>query len=314
LRGQVGLILAVIFSFIAKALLERKPFRAGMWLSGAITLKIIPAYLLLLPLVRRSRPMVLGCATGLLVGLVLIPLAVLGPQRTANAYKSIFDQVLLAGALSDHKGLLGAEVTGIRSTSNCSPLSVIHALRNPNPSTRPDDVGTATRAGHVAIVLGLTAATLFAYMKGSSNRRFFKVSSEKQQGSESLETAPLNTSDRLDISSERRDVLLLATLSTVTIIASPVYHPHYFSQSVFPVMVLMAIYFERHPHPTLSRPVWGLFGIILFAYIFWLITERMPIRDFGPVLFSSLALWAACTWELTQTAPERADRNLTLEP
>src|SRR5262249_23583287 len=96
-RGQVNMLLLALFAGFLADLLDRRHFRAGLWLSGAICVKIIPAYLLLLPLWRRNGRCLAGCAAGLVLGLVVIPLVVLGPTRTANCYREMTRTVLLPG-------------------------------------------------------------------------------------------------------------------------------------------------------------------------------------------------------------------------
>ncbi|MBF0558986.1 MAG: DUF2029 domain-containing protein, partial [Nitrospirae bacterium] len=72
MRGQVGLLIGFAFCCVAAAALEGKRFRAGLWLAGAICVKIIPAVLLVFAFWRRDWRMVLGSVLGLVVGLIII--------------------------------------------------------------------------------------------------------------------------------------------------------------------------------------------------------------------------------------------------
>ncbi len=108
-RGQVNLLLLALFAGFLADLLDGRRFRAGLWLAAAICVKIIPAYLLLLPLWRRDGRCLAGCATGLIVGLIVIPVAVLGPTRTVRCYGEMTQTVLLPGLGS------GADASRARS-------------------------------------------------------------------------------------------------------------------------------------------------------------------------------------------------------
>ena len=63
------------------ALVRGQRFRAGLCVAGAICLKIFPAYLLIVPLLRRDLRCLTGCAVGLFLGLVAIPVAAWGHAR-----------------------------------------------------------------------------------------------------------------------------------------------------------------------------------------------------------------------------------------
>ena len=84
-RGQVNLLLLALFSGFLADLLNGRPLSGNVAL-GAICVKIIPAYLLLLPLWRRDGRCLAGCAAGLVLGLILIPVLSLGPTRTVECY------------------------------------------------------------------------------------------------------------------------------------------------------------------------------------------------------------------------------------
>src|SRR5260370_478605 len=79
MRGQVSLLLLLLLCGMAAALLPGGAWHAGLWLAGAICLKVIPAFLLLYPLYRRDVRCLTGCAVGLVLGLAAIPAVVFGP-------------------------------------------------------------------------------------------------------------------------------------------------------------------------------------------------------------------------------------------
>src|SRR5262249_39700762 len=53
MRGQVNLLVLALFCAAAAATVVGRRFQAGLWLSGAVSIKIYPAFLLLYPLWRR---------------------------------------------------------------------------------------------------------------------------------------------------------------------------------------------------------------------------------------------------------------------
>src|SRR5439155_631464 len=82
MRGQTNLMLLLFVGGLVAALLRRQRCQAGLWLAAAICLKIFPAYLLLVPVLRRDGRCLAGCGLGLVIGLGLLPVAALGPART----------------------------------------------------------------------------------------------------------------------------------------------------------------------------------------------------------------------------------------
>ena len=106
-RGQVGLLIGFFLCCVVASILKGRRFRAGLWLAAAICVKVIPALLLAFPLWRRDWRMLSGCAMGLLVGLILVPVIALGPHRTAASYKSFYRETLLAGIKGDPGGSRG---------------------------------------------------------------------------------------------------------------------------------------------------------------------------------------------------------------
>jgi len=302
-RGQLGTLMLLLLALTARALLRRKPFQAGMWVAGAMALKVIPAFLLLLPLVRRRWNMLAGCAVGLLLTLLVLPLVTIGPHRTMDSYHDLLNQVLMPGNLSDHQSSRGPELTGIRATSNCSPLVVFHNLLHPDSHTRPEFVSPLTRLAHGVTILVLTMLTLFPLWLSRKRPVGGRLADSGnpcaipyacQLGNESPDSAFLRQTDDY---AARIDVLLLASFSVLMNMASPVYHPHYFSQCVVPVTILLALQFERNYYPRVEKSFVVVSAGSILGYAIWLATEGYSVRDYGWVLASSLILWAACARE-----------------
>jgi uncharacterized membrane protein len=98
MRGEVNLLLLALLCAWVVAMQRDRPLRAGAWLAAAICLKVIPVFLLLLPLWRRNAKVVVGCIVGLIAGMLVIPAAYFGVGRTAAYYRE-WNQVLVQPAL-----------------------------------------------------------------------------------------------------------------------------------------------------------------------------------------------------------------------
>ncbi len=170
-RGQVDLLILALLSGTAISLMRRQSWRAGLFLAGAICIKVVPAFLLVYPIWRRDLRMLLGCAIGLFVGLILIPSVVFGPTKAWNYNTQFADFVLHPGV--DHSGTnaLKHELIGLWSTDNHSIMAIVHHIRTSDMMTRdrPPKPANSTLAIHWSIGGVLTLATLFA--AGWSNRQ-----------------------------------------------------------------------------------------------------------------------------------------------
>jgi hypothetical protein len=348
MRGQVGALILLLLCLMGAELLRGRRFRAGLWLAGAICIKVIPGLLLLAPLWRRDFKMLSGAGAGLLLGLVLVPVLTLGPARSWDCYRSLERQVIAPGLAGDTGGTTGQELTGVTSTDTNSPMAVIHAWLHPvRRGERPKQAAPAVRAIHWVLAAILIAVTLAAiphrwrarqqqkeHLKGKHLKGTHLIISRgngaKEIGASPLDRSPLDRprpqgppearGDALaplphgrgpsHACDARGDVMLLAALSLVAIIISPVFHPHYFAHAVFPVLLLVAWAWERGGY---FRMGWPLRCLLLFIFVVHLVTAAVAedqslwfLRDFGLVLAAALWLWWACVAAL-RTGYARAD-------
>lgn len=280
-RGQIGLVIAFLVCGAMAALLYGKRFRAGLWLSAAICIKIIPAFLLLVPAWRRDWKMLSGTVIGLLLGIIIIPVITMGPSKVKDGYKSFYRETLLAGIKGDTEGSRGAELTGITSTDSNSPMVVMHNIMYPNIKTRPDTAAKGVRAIHWLIAIIMTLFTLLATGWKSSRNRFIGK-----------------------IDADPREALFLCALLPIMFTASPVFHPHYVSMLIPLVTVVIAILWNRYSYQNMP---------LLWKIIFWSLVAThlltsidsgvfLYFRDFGFVLFSTILLWAGSVYLLHRTA------------
>jgi hypothetical protein len=258
-RGQVNLLVLALVCGMMAAALRGRPFRAGLWLAGAICIKIIPAFLLLGPLWRCDRRWLAGAAAGLMAGLLLIPAAVLGPRQTWE-YTVEWGRVLLLPAL-DQGGdrARDKELIETMATDSQSPVRVLHCFLYPDPYQRPENAAPWVRQVHWVVGIGLTLITLWA------------------AGRRNLDGPGL--------------VLFLGCLIFNMNMLSPVCHQHYFCLMVPTVMALLVFAWEP------ERPRWlrvGLGGVLPAFFILTmlpLIPDWAWLRDFGLAGFGALLVW-----------------------
>jgi hypothetical protein len=160
-RGQVNLLLvALVAAFIAATLRGRRA-SAGWWLAAATCLKVIPALLVLDPLLRRDWRTLGHYALGLVAGLVLFPVVTIGPERTWEASRSYAAWVLFPGLTND-PGPLAHELTNVSSSDNQSVRTVIHNVAHWSAGPRPAKAALGATLAHGLVGLALIAWTYLA--------------------------------------------------------------------------------------------------------------------------------------------------------
>jgi alpha-1,2-mannosyltransferase len=147
-HGQTNLLLLAMLCGMLAAILRKKPFEAGLWMAGPICMKVFPAFLLIYPLWRRDFRCLGGCALGLVIGLIALPVAVFGPERTLSYYQEFADLVLLPGVGQGGNTARADTLTSITATDTQSFMAVIHNTLHLDPKTRPDDPAPAVRLAH----------------------------------------------------------------------------------------------------------------------------------------------------------------------
>lgn len=265
MRGQVGTPLLLLLCATAAALLRDRRFRAGVWLSGAICLKVIPAYLLVLPVWRRDGRWLAGCALGLVVGLVALPSVVIGPARTWS-YAREWAGVLAAPGLGVGDDASRArELIDVTATDSQSFQAMIHNTRYPDPATRPRQASAPTRAAHWLIGGVLTALTLWA--------------GRRRPGGAAA------------------DLLTFGSLVVVMILLSPVCHLHYFCLCIPLVMGLIG-WRRQQGRAGLGLGLWLLLAANLAANVVPQFSAFQPLRDGGLASYGALLLWLTATLAL----------------
>lgn len=203
-RGQVNLLLVAMIAGMFRSTIEGRPFRSGLWLGSAICLKIVPLFLLVLPLWRRDGKCLFGVAAALVVGVALIPSLVWGPIGAFDHHRQFYQMVLRPGVTGDHS-VLDKELMNLDGTDNQSTLAILHKYRHPHPATRPAKASADTKLLSQAIGALLGAVILLRWGRSRDPVAF---------------------------------LLQLGALVMVMTITSPMAHTHYFC---FAIPIVMGI-------------------------------------------------------------------------
>ena len=264
MRGQANFVLLLCVCGLIAGLLQQRRLTAGVYLAGAICLKIFPAYLLLVPFWRRDLRCVTGCVLGLFVGLALIPLLVLGPARTVSSYRQL--AIVLVGpalGLGEDK-TRAEELINVTATDSQSFRAIIHNSIYLDRSTRPSQASPAVQLSHWLVGGAFTLATLAV----AGFRRM-------------LTGPPL--------------VLFVGSLTLIMILLSPVCHTHYFALSLPLVMGLIAWTWEQTGTAGLSLGVVCLIVVQIIGNTLPLLPVTEVLKDVGLATYSALLLWVlAC--------------------
>lgn len=281
MRGQVDMLLVFLLCMAGASILRGRRLLAGSWLAAAACIKIIPAFLLLLPFWRRDVRMLSGSLICLVLGMVVIPVIVMGPDRAMSSYHDLYRQTVLASVTGDTQGPLGRELTGITSTDSNAPMVILHNIMNPIKRERPKVAADGVRLAHWLIAVLLALITLYAARWKRSGRLL----------NGKVEAAP-------------RELLFLGALLMVMYIMSPVFSPHYVSTALPLVMVLLFMIWDRYSYPNIPLGWKVLFVALVISHLLTSIDRGifLYLREFGLVLFTSLALWTGSIVMLRKTA------------
>jgi hypothetical protein len=260
MRGQVNLLLLALLCGAMASVIRRRSFRGGLWLAASICLKIIPAFLLVWPLWRRDLRFLCGCAAGLVAGLLLIPLAALGPARTLDCYGKLTTVLIAPGLGVGGDESRAEELINVTATDSQSLLAVLHNTLHPDPDTRPAKASAAVRLTSYAMGGAMTLITLLA--------------AGWRRGADPVAT-----------------VLLWGGLILDMILLSPVCHLHYFSLAVPLVMALLVHRWQGRPTLALGPGLAGLLVAGAVANLLPQLPGMNALRDGGLAMYAAVALW-----------------------
>jgi len=267
MRGQVNLqVLALFAGWVACSLNGRRRL-GGFFLAIAVCIKVIPIYLLIYPLWRRDGRSLTGCAAGLFVGLVAVPLAVMGPTRTAQEYDQ-YGRVLFGPLLKLSDDISREnELLGMHATDSMGIKNAVHAWLYPDQYDRPTEYHGIETGLYLALGVLMTLAVLWR--------------AGRARGAGGWAT-----------------VHEVGALLILMVVFSPVSHVHYFT---FCLPLVMSMLFRRWENATTLRIGWPL----ILALIWLLAACALPalpplemLKDMRLPLLGALPLWAIGVAEL----------------
>lgn len=275
-HGQTNLVILAMLAGMFAAILQKKPFQAGLWMAGPVCMKVFPAFLLIYPLWRRDTRCLTGCAAGLLVGLGLLPAVVFGPERTVAYYQEFADLVLLPGLGKGDNQARADTLTDLKATDTQSFMAMIHNAMHLDVYTRPANPSAAVRSIHWGLGAGLTLLVcLTAGWRRPSN--------------------PM------------AEVLFLGLLVMVMMFTSPVCHLPYFAWLLPIVMVLLILRWENRRTLAVGTGIATLIVLHIAIHVLAHMANYplfAAFRDLGLATYVGLALGAVALLDLRkQTQP-----------
>jgi hypothetical protein len=270
-RGQVSTILLLCVTGMVGSFSARRGGRAGLWLAGAICLKVFPAYLLIYPAWRRDWRCLAACALGLVLGLAIIPAAALGPGRTIAAYDDFYRLVLRGATANTPDASTVEEFYHEREGDVMSFRSVLFKTLHPDPATRPPALAAWYDWTQKLLGLGSTLLVLFAL--GRPEVR----STRAIEGPDSVVTTVI--------------VLGLLLLGVIPLV--PVSQPHYYALVLPLVMGMIADDWQRRGRPRLSSGLGACLALYTLANLLAYLPGLERLMDLGLPMYAGLALWVA---------------------
>lgn len=276
-HGQVNLLMLLLVCGAIAACLRGRSLVGGLCLSGAICLKVFPAFLLLYPLWRRDYRFLVGTAAGGFLLVVALPTLYWGPARAWQQHCRFAEVVLMPGLGTSNDKTVAKELTEVTATDSQSLLAIFHKTLYLDRGSRPHHVSAALRM--LALLAGglLAGATLLA-----GRRR----------------------KDR----SPSHDLLFFGCLIVVMLALCPVTHLPYF---VLLVPLVMALVHHHLPATSPGRwltpgsAAWNglvfLFGVNILARILPHWPDSNLFRDLGVSMYAGLMLWLVGVATLVQT-------------
>lgn len=276
MRGQVNLLVLAILCAALAALLHGRHLRAGLWFSWSIVIKIIPAFLLLFPILRRDVRFLAACGVGLVIGLLVIPAATFGPKRAWLYNWKLAEVLLLPGMGMGADQSRAKELITVTGTDSQSILAVLHNSLHPQRGSRPDHASAHVRRASYLVGGLLTCVAIVAWRR----RRCYAP-----------DAAPEGS----------RTVIFFGLLILNMLFLSPVCHLHYFCLSLPLVMGLLLSAWEGPA----GRPG-KVVTLLLWLYPFANLPAHFPglevLRDGGLAFYAALSLWIAGAVQLWRTA------------
>ena len=281
-RGQPTTILILLACIFLKFYADRRVIVASAALALAITIKIFPAALLIIPLLRRDVATLAWTAAWCAIFLLALPAAVLGIDQTIELYRTLWVERL--SGIAD--GALASRVeVEISPWSNDmvafgSMLGRTFAEPTADMPYRLPQWAHAVQLAFDLVIVGLFVAL--------GRGRFWNWSRRQPDSPYAILVA---------------GAVVYAVLPAIL----PVAQPHYWAQAAPLFTVLLVEHWRRAATVAPSVSLIGWAVVALLAYIATGVSFWEPLRNHGPTTLVMLTLVAAGFVVLARAFPARRE-------
>ena len=238
MRGQVNLFLLMMICLAIGFQMSNKSFLSGIMIAGSICLKVFPVFLLIVPVWRKDYKQLAGCIVGLVLGLVVIPVSVMGVEKTKTAYSDFYN-VLIGPSLGiSGDNTRGVELTNLNSTDNHSVLAFLHGIEHPDFSKKPAKPSLVIKIVH--ILMSILFLGWLLWSKGLPKK-----------------------------GSAMEDSHFLALASLLMVLICPVSHSQYFVLAL--PLVMSILVFSWFNSKSVISPWLGFF------FLFYIVANLLPL-------------------------------------
>ena len=238
MRGQVNLFLLMMICLAIGFQMSNKSFLSGIMIAGSICLKVFPVFLLIVPVWRKDYKQLAGCLVGLVLGLVVIPVSVMGVEKTKTAYSDFYN-VLIGPSLGiSGDNTRGVELTNLNSTDNHSVLAFLHGIEHPDFSKKPAKPSLVIKIVH--ILMSILFLGWLLWSKGLPKK-----------------------------GSAMEDSHFLALASLLMVLICPVSHSQYFVLAL--PLVMSILVFSWFNSKSVISPWLGFF------FLFYIVANLLPL-------------------------------------
>ncbi len=262
MRGQVNHIILALLILCLAGWLRGQRLRAGVMLAVAVCIKVIPVYLLVYPMWKRDGRTLLGCALGLFLGLVAVPVALLGPTRTVHEYEryaDVFFRPLFGVGEDDSRE---DELLGVNATDSVGLRNAIYNWTFFDRSERPGDFPPGVVWAYRLIGSAMTFLVLWPGTFGRRRGPWF----------EATQFSAL--------------ILLMAILS-------PICHLHYLIFCLPLVLCLIARQWQNAATLRLSPALFAILATFTITNIVPSLPGLDRLKDLCVNMFGALPIWCA---------------------
>ncbi len=269
-RGQSTPFILLLVAGAAVAMLRGRRLTAGALVGFVGVLKLFPLYLLIFPLLRLDRRMILGAVAGVLAGL-LLPVAIMGPTASVHAYHEFLDSRMRGEINGQGDPALGHEMHGTNSSIQSFEYMAYNTL-HPDAATRAPTPPTAYFITGLAISAVLTLGVIAMMWRRS---------------------------DALG------EFLYFSALAVLMAPILPVSRPHYFLPEV---LAFAGLFAAEWPNRKGLWPGWPLAALGLATLVIGVLVAvgQRQVIDFGLTTYAALALVAMAMVVARRRSPSAA--------